>query len=307
MFKPLLSRMSWSRLLGASLFTLAFSALGASQAVQAASTITVGGKNFTEQVLLAEMTTELLKAKGFDVVKKDGMGSTVLRQAQENGQVDVYWEYTGTSLITYNKVTDKLDPQQTYARVKELDAQKGLVWLDPSKANDTYGLAMNRDVAQKLGIATLSDLAKVLNSGKELTFACNSEFYARPDGLRPLEKEYGFHFGPAQIKRMDSGLTYQALKDRQVDTALVFTTDGRVPAFNFIVLRDDKNFFPAYALTPVVRKATLDANPNLAGILNALSAKLDDATMARLNAEVDVQKKSLSDVSSAFLKSAGLL
>lgn len=187
MLKPLLSRKLWSRLLGASLFTLALGTM-ALQAAQAAPTVTVGGKNFTEQVLLAEMTTQLLKAKGFTVVKKDGMGSTVLRQAQENGQVDVYWEYTGTSLITYNKVTDKLDPQQTYARVKELDAQKGLVWLDPSKANDTYGIAMNRDVAQKLGVTTMSDLAKVLNSGKELTFACNSEFYARPDGLRPLQR-----------------------------------------------------------------------------------------------------------------------
>jgi osmoprotectant transport system substrate-binding protein len=117
MFKPLLSRKLWSRLLGASLFTLAVGALGVGQSARAASTITVGGKNFTEQVLLAEMTTQLLQAKGFTVVKKDGMGSTVLRQAQENGQVDMYWEYTGTSLITYNKVTDKLDPQQTYARV----------------------------------------------------------------------------------------------------------------------------------------------------------------------------------------------
>ncbi|MBB5398055.1 osmoprotectant transport system substrate-binding protein [Paraburkholderia youngii] len=307
MSKPSLSRKLWSRLSAVFLSVFAAGALGVNAPAQAAATITVGGKNFTEQVLLAEITAELLQAKGFTVVKKDGMGSTVLRQAQENGQVDVYWEYTGTSLITYNKVNDKLDAQQTYARVKELDAQKGLVWLDPSKANDTYGIAMNRDVAQQLGIANLSDLAKVLKGGKELTFACNSEFYARPDGLRPLQKDYGFEFGPSQIQRMDSGLTYQALKDRQVDTALVFTTDGRVPAFNFVVLRDDRNFFPAYALTPVVRKATLDANPTLAGILNALSAKLDDATMARLNAEVDVQKKSLGDVSAAFLKSAGLL
>jgi osmoprotectant transport system substrate-binding protein len=191
--------------------------------------------------------------------------------------------------------------------VKELDAKKGLVWLDPSKANNTYGLAMNRDEAAKLGIVSLSDLSKALKGGKELTFACNSEFYARPDGLKPLQQAYGFSFSPSQVKRMDSGLTYQALKDRQVDLALVFTTDGRVPAFNFIVLRDDKGFFPAYALTPVIRKETLDANPKLAGILNALSAKLDDQTMARLNAEVDVSKKSVDDVATEFLKSSGLI
>ncbi|KQR81688.1 glycine/betaine ABC transporter substrate-binding protein [Burkholderia sp. Leaf177] len=289
-------------------FCLTASMLAAQPARAAdAATVTVGGKNFTEQVLLAQITTALLQAKGFNVVKKDGMGSTVLRQAQENGQIDVYWEYTGTSLITYNKVTEHLTPAETYTRVKQLDAAKGIVWLDASKANDTYGLAMNRDEAAKLGIATISDLAKALGAGKDLTFACNSEFYARPDGLKPLQAAYGFSFSPSQIKRMDSGLTYQALKDKQVQVALVFTTDGRVPAFNFITLRDDKNFFPAYALTPVIRKATLDANPKLGPLLNSISAKLDDKTMARLNAEVDVSKKSVDDVASDFLKSSGLM
>ncbi len=102
---------------------------------------------------------------------------------------------------------------------------------------------------------------------------------------------------------MDSGLVYKALKDGQVDVGLVFATDGRIPAFNFRVLKDTKNFFPAYALTPTVRKETLDANPDLAGHLNKLSSMLDDATMARLNAEVDVDKKSVQEVADTFLKS----
>lgn len=272
-----------------------------------AATIVVGGKNFTEQQLMAEMTSQLLQAKGFTVEKKDGMGSAVLRQAQENGQVDVYWEYTGTSLITYNKINERLSPEDTYKKVKELDAAQGLVWLNPSRANNTYALAMNQDEAKKLGISTISDLAKAIRAGKTLTFACNSEFYARPDGLRPLEKMYGFEFTQDEVKRMDSGLTYQALKDRQVDLALVFATDGRVPAFNFVILKDDKGYFPAYALTPVIRKAVLDANPSLGPILNSLSAKLDAPTMARLNASVDVSKKSFSDVAHEFLKQAGLI
>jgi osmoprotectant transport system substrate-binding protein len=153
----------------------------------------------------------------------------------------------------------------------------------------------------------MSDLAKAIKGGKELTFACNSEFYARPDGLRPLQKQYGFEFSQGDVKRMDTGLTYQALKDHQVDVALVFATDGRVPAFNFVLLKDDKGYFPSYALTPVVRKATLDANPTLGPLLNALSAKLDAPTMARLNASVDVQKKSFSDVANQFLKESGLI
>jgi len=272
-----------------------------------AQSIVVGGKNFTEQQIMSQMTAQLLQAKGFKPDVKAGMGSAVVRQAQENGQIDVYWEYTGTSLITYNKINDRLSPADTYAKVKELDAAKGLVWLNPSKANNTYSLAMNADEAKKEGIATISDLAAKVKGGAKLTFASNAEFYARPDGLKPLEEKYGFEFPRDNVKRMDTGLVYQALKDRQVDVGLVFATDGRVPAFNFVVLKDDKGFFPNYALTPVVRKQVLDANPKLAEYLNALSAKLDDATMARLNASVDVDKKTVEDVARTFLKEQGLV
>jgi len=281
--------------------------VGLAAAVAGAQPIVVGGKNFTEQQIMAAMTAQLLRAKGFTPEVKAGMGSAVLRQAQENGQIDVYWEYTGTSLITYNKISERMSPADTYAKVKELDAAKGLVWLNPSKANNTYGIAMNADDAKKLGIASISDLAAKVKGGQKLTFASNAEFYARPDGLKPLEAAYGFEFARDNVKRMDTGLVYQALKDKQVDTGLVFATDGRIPAFNFVMLRDDKGFFPSYALTPVVRKQVLDANPKLADILNSLSAKLDDATMARLNASVDVDKKTVEDVAQGFLKQQGLI
>ena len=284
---------------GALLLNLATSA--------AAQSIVVGGKNFTEQQIMSQMTAQLLQAKGFKPDVKAGMGSAVLRQAQESGQIDVYWEYTGTSLITYNKISDRMSATDTYAKVKELDAAKGLVWLNPSKANNTYSLAMNQDDAKKQGIVTISDLAKKVKDGAKLTFGSNAEFYARPDGLKPLEQMYGFEFARENVKRMDTGLVYQALKEKQVDVGLVFATDGRIPAFNFVVLKDDKNYFPAYALTPVVRKQVLDANPKLAEYLNALSAKLDDATMARLNASVDVDKKTVEDVAKTFLKEQGLV
>ena len=281
-------------------------ALGLSSAA-AQSIIVVGGKNFTEQQIMAEMTSQLLQAKGFKTDKRAGLGTAPLRQAQEAGQVDVYWEYTGTSLITFNKVTDKLDAAATYAKVKELDAAKGLVWLNPSKANNTYALAMRKDDAQAKGIKSLSDLAAKVKGGQNLKLGSNAEFYARPDGLAPLQQTYGFEFGRENVVRMDTGLVYQALKDKQVDVALVFATDGRVPAFDFVVLADDKGFFPSYALTPVVRKETLDKNPKLADVLNGLSAKLDDATMAKLNASVDVDKKTVEEVSTSFLKSQSLI
>ncbi len=281
-------------------------AIGISTAAEAA-TVVVGGKNYTEQQLMAEITSQLLTAKGFTVDKRAGLGTAPLRQAQESGQIDVYWEYTGTSLITFNKVTDKLDADQTYAKVKELDAAKGLVWLNPSKANNTYGFAMRATDAKAKGIATMSELAAKVKGGDALKFGSNAEFYARPDGLKPLEDAYGFSFGRENVVRMDTGLVYQALKDSQVDVGLIFATDGRIPAFNFVVLKDDKGYFPTYAMTPVIRKATLDANPKLAEILNGVSAKLDDATMAKLNASVDVDKKSIEAVASEFLKGQGLI
>ena len=290
------------------LSTIVFTgALASSLVANAQSTIVVGGKAFTEQILMTEMTVQLLEAKGFKPDRKAGMGSAALRSAHENGQIDLYWEYTGTSLVTYNKITDKLNAADTYKRVKELDAAKGLVWLNPSAANNTYALAMRRDDAAKRSIVTISDLAKAVKADAKLSFASNSEFFARPDGLKPMQETYGFEFARDNVKRMDTGLTYQALRDSQVDVSLVFATDGRIPAFNFVVLKDDKGFFPAYALTPVVRKEVLDKNPKLAEPLNALSAKLNDAVMGRLNAAVDVDKKSVEDVARAFLREQGLL
>ncbi len=266
-----------------------------------AKPLVVGGKDFTEQEILTSMTSQYLKGLGYDVDERSGLGSAAIRQAQESGQVDLYWEYTGTSLITYNGIKDKLDAAETYKKVKELDAAKGLTWLQPSKANNTYAIAMRQEEAGKKGIKSISDLAAKINAGDKLTFASNAEFYSRPDGLAPLEKAYGFQFGRPNVMRMDTGLVYQALRDGQVDTGLVFATDGRVPAFNFVILTDDKGHFANYALVPVARTDTLKANPKLADQLNALSALLSDSVMARLNASVDVDKKSVEEVAKGFL------
>ena len=268
--------------------------------------IMVGGKNFTEQLLLAEMTTQLLRANGFEVDQRAGMGSKVVRDAQVNGQIDIYWEYTGTSLITYNKIKDRMSAKETYKKVKELDAAKGLTWLNPSAINSTYALAVRTSDARTDGLKTLSDLANVYQTGKQLKMAVNAEFSRRLDGLPGLKKTYGFKIQRADVRGMMSELTYRALKEDLVDIALVFATDGRVKAFNFRILKDDKHFFPNYAAVPVVRTETLKANPKLAELLNALSAKLDDAVILRLNTEVDIERKPVSLVAEAFLKSVGL-
>lgn len=293
MIKPILSVLSSIALIGVS------SAYAAN--------ITVGGKNFTEQQILASMTSQYLEGLGYDVNTRAGMGSAVLRQAQENGQIDVYWEYTGTSLINYNNISERLSAEETYERVKELDAEKGLVWLEPSAANNTYALAMREADTAERGITTLSELASAINDGESLSFGLNAEFYARDDGWRPLMEAYDFNVGRRDISRMDSGLVYQALRDGQVDVGLVFATDGRIPAFGFYVLEDDKDYFPAYALTPVVRQETLELHPNVESELNELSALLDDEVMAALNAEVDVERKSIENVSKDFLEQNDML
>jgi len=283
--------------------TLAAAAIAASTVH--AQKIVVGGKNFTEQQLLAEMTAQYLSNNGMTIDKRVGLGSTALRQAQEAGQIDLYWEYVGTSLIVYNKINERMSARDSWEKVRELDAAKGLVWLPPSKANNSYALAMRRADAAERGIVTISDLAHRVNSPenaqKQVKFGVNSEWYARSDGLRPLQALYGFEFGRANVVRMDTGLIYPALRDGQIDVGLVFVTDGRVPAFDFVILQDDKGHFPDYAITPVIRSVTLAAHPRLEGLLNALAAKLDDAVMARLNAAVDLEKKSVEAVAREFL------
>jgi osmoprotectant transport system substrate-binding protein len=274
-----------------------------------AQPIVVGGKAFTEQQIMTAMTVALLKAKGFQPERKAGMGSAAVRAALENGQIDVYWEYTGTALGVFHKLTDRFGSNdEAYRKIRELDAQKGIVWLNMSAVNNTYAFAMNRDDAQKRGIVTMSDLAKALNGGAKLSFASNAEFYARPDGLPGWQKAYGFEFDRDNVKRMDTGLVYAALKDRQVDTGVVFATDGRIPAFNFVVLKDDKHFAAPYNLTPVVRKEIVDKHgAKITDPLNALAAKLNDETIAKLNASVDVDKKTVEEVAEGFLKANGLI
>ncbi len=273
-----------------------------------AQAVVVGGKDFTEQRLIAELTGQLLRARGFRVETRVGFSTSGIRQEQELGLIDLYWEYTGTSLVTFNRVADKLDPAAAYARVKGLDARRGLTWLAPSRVDNTYALAMRRSDAEAAGIASISDLAIRMRAGQRIRLACNTEFFIRPDGLLPLQRSYRFELEPADVIRMDTDRVYDALhRSRDVDVGLVFSTDGRVAAFDFLLLRDDRAFFPGYLLAPVIRRDTLERHPDLAGPLNALSAQLDSATMASLNAQVDLHGKAIEEVASSFLRASNQL
>lgn len=268
--------------------------------------LVVGGKNYTEQLLLAEMTTELLRAKGIAAEKRDGLASALLRQAQETGAVDVYWEYTGTSLVVYNKVEEKLSAEQSYQRVKELDAKRGLVWLKSSTANNTFAIAMPKAKAAERGVRTISDFAKLVNSGAPLKFATDGEFARRDDALLGLQQTYGFKLPRTSLMLMDVGLMYDALHQGRADAGAISSTDGRVKAFDFAVLEDDKGFFPAYTLCPVARQDALDRTPGLADALNDLASRMNDDALRAINGGVDVERKTVREVAAAFLREQGL-
>ena len=266
--------------------------------------IRIGARVFTEQTLLAEITSQYLNSKGYNAQVTGGLGSSLARSALESGQLDMVWEYTGVSLVAYNHVTDKLDSQQSYDRVKELDAKKGLVWLHPSKFSNTYALALPQNVAQQYPhINSISDLDKVMRelADEKPLVALDTEFANRSDGLQGMVELYGMDLGRKNIRQMDSGLVYTALKNGQVFAGLVYTTDGRLSAFNLKLLDDDKHYFPDYTAAPVVRTSYLKQHPDLEGLLKPLADLFDDETMRQLNARVDVNHESPSTVAADFL------
>ena len=267
--------------------------------------IRIGARVFTEQTLLAEITSQYLNSKGYNAQVTGGLGSSLARSAHESGQLDMVWEYTGVSLVAYNHITDKLDSQQSYDRVKEVDAKKGLIWLHPSKFSNTYALALPQKVAEEFpGINSVSDLNKALREpeNKKALVALDTEFANRSDGLLGMVKLYDLDLTRSNIRQMDAGLVYTALKNGQVFAGLVYTTDGRLSAFNLKLLDDDLHYFPDYTAAPVVRKEYLDAHPELEGLLKPLADLFDDETMRQLNARVDVDHESPSKVAADFLR-----
>ncbi|WP_322615787.1 glycine betaine ABC transporter substrate-binding protein [Pseudomonas sp. BIC9C] len=267
--------------------------------------IRIGARVFTEQTLLAEITSQYLGSKGYDAQITGGLGSNLARSAHESGQLDMLWEYTGVSLVAYNHVSEKLDSEQSYARVKELDAKKGLVWLTPSKFSNTYALALPKNVVDEYPqINSISDLNKVLRDEARTNHlvALDTEFANRSDGLDGMVKLYGMNLTRKNIRQMDAGLVYTALRNGQVFAGLVYTTDGRLNAFGLKLLEDDMHYFPDYTAAPVVRQAYLDTHPKLAEQLQPLAELFDDETMRQINARVDVDHEHPAAGAAYFLR-----
>lgn len=281
-------------------------------------TVTVGSKDFTEQVLLGEMLAALLEDAGYDVERQLNLGGTaVVHEALVNGEIDAYAEYTGTGLLAILDLglTDATPvaaasspvPADTaaavYDRVRaEYQDQFNLVWLDPLGFNNTYTLAMQEEQAAELGVEKISDLAAFAG---DLTFGGTQEFLTRPDGLPGLTETYGFEF--ADAVGLDPGIMYQAVDSDQVDLISAFATDGRIPALGLVTLEDDLGFFPPYFAAPVVRQELLDEDPAIADTLNQLAGLIDDETMAGLNLQIDQEGDEPADVARTFLEEQGII
>ncbi|EMD1657715.1 TPA: glycine betaine ABC transporter substrate-binding protein [Pluralibacter gergoviae] len=289
----------------------AAAALLAGQA-QAAPLI-LATKSFTEQHILSAMTVQYLRKKGFQVEPKTNIATVISRNAMINKQVDMTWEYTGTSLIIFNHIKERMTPEQTYETVKKLDAKHDLVWLKPADMNNTYAFAMQRKRAEAEHINTMSEMVAKVEHIRQTDpkhnwmLGLDLEFAGRSDGLKPFQQAYNMPLDRPQIRQMDPGLVYNAIRDGFVDAGLIYTTDGRVKGFDLKVLEDDKGFFPSYAVTPVVRKDTLEANPGLEEALDTLSGLLNNDVIAELNKRVDIDHQTPQQVARDFLRSKHLL
>lgn len=268
-------------------------------------TVSVGSKDFTEQLIIGEMYALVLEENGFAVERKLNLGGTPVAQAAiVSGDIDLYPEYTGTALLTVLNLPASSDQQAVFDTVKQAyQEQFNLVWLDPSPMNNTQALAMTEEQADALDIRTISDFVAQANS---LTLIGPPEFEVREDGLPGLKTAYG-DFSLAEYKAVDAGLRYRGLVDGEADVAVAFGTDGEINAFNLVVLEDDESLFPPYQIAPIVSQAALDANPGIADALNALSPLLNDEVMRGLNYEVSGNQREPADVAREFLVDAGLV
>jgi osmoprotectant transport system substrate-binding protein len=267
--------------------------------------ITVGSKNFTEQVILGEIVAQHLEHRlGRRVDRKLNLGGTMLaHQALVAGDIDLYPEYTGTALTAILKLAPISDPAAAMALVRaEYQARFGVEWMDSLGFNNTFAMVIRGEDARKSKIATLSDAARY-SPGWNL--GVGYEFQQRPDGLAGLLKTYHLPI-TGSPKTMDLGLLYKALEQGQVSMVAGNATDGQLSVLDVLILRDDKRYFPPYDCAIAVRSEILKDNPPLRQALAELSGLFTDLIMGKLNYQVDGAHRPVREVAEQFLRDAGL-
>ena len=265
--------------------------------------IVVGSKKFSEQYVLGEMFAQLIEDRlGLPVKRKFDLGGTfICHQALQSGAIDLYPEYSGTALLAILKEDPPADAAAAWEQVRGCYADMGLAWMAPLGFDNTYVLTVRGAEAEAKGWRSLSDLRP---SAGRLAAGFESEFVGRPDGYPKLE---GLGLSFAEVSDMEAGLMYAAVRDGQVDAVAAYATDGRIERYGLTPLEDDLGAFPPYEAAAVVREETLARVPGLRAALGELSGRLDDATMRRLNARVDVDHAAAADVARAFLRDEGLI
>jgi len=272
---------------------------------------TVGSKEFTEQLILGQITLQALEAAGATVNDQTGLaGSVAAREALESGEIDMYWEYTGTGWITHLGHTKPIpDRQKQFEAVAKEDLEKNdIQWLEPpSPANNTYAFAVRSEAYDKLGVKKLSDFKQLIEENpEEATICVGTEFSTRDDGLPGMEKAYGFQFPSENVVKMDEGQIYQATDEgNRCNFGEVFATDGRIAALDLKVIEDDKSFFPIYNPALNVRKQAMD--PKIEKLFAPISEKLDTQTLQKLNAQVDVEGQLPEEVAEQWLSENGFV
>lgn len=278
------------------------------------ASITVTGKNFTEQLILGKMAVIVAQAAGFTVTDLTNVpGSVPVRELMISGEADVTFEYTGTAWLTYLGETEGIpDQQEQWEAVRDADAANGLTWLPPAPLNNTYALAVRAEAVEELGgISTLSGIAEL--PVEDRTICVEAEFNSRLDGLGPMLETYDIPRGDPQgvpnenIMIFDTGAVYTATDAGTCNFGEVFTTDGRIESLDLAVLEDDRGYFPAYNVAPVVNTETLQEYPELEGIYDALAAELTDERLRELNLRVDEGGELPADVAFDFLLELGMV
>ncbi|MER7010513.1 glycine betaine ABC transporter substrate-binding protein [Saccharopolyspora sp. NPDC000359] len=275
-------------------------------------TVTVGSKNFTEQIVLGYIAEFTLAAAGADVRDLTSIvGSSTARQALRSGQIDVLWDYTGTSWISYNGNNDPIpDARAQYEAVKQQDLERnGVAWTAIDyNVDNTYAFAVNQDVAKRLGVQKLSDIPRVVAEHPEdATFCVDTEFANRNDGLPGVEQEYGFTADKSKVKTLTEGSIYQATANGTCTFGEVFTTDGRIKALDLKVLEDDKLFFPRYNIGVTTRDELLKRYPQITAIFEQVSKVLTNEELVKMNAQVDVEGRDPADVARDWMAEKGFV
>lgn len=267
-------------------------------------TIHIATKPMTEQYILGEMLDILIEQDtdlNVELTQGVGGGTSNIEPALENGEFDMYPEYTGTGWNAVLKNSGVYQESQ-FGKLQSEYRELGLTWTSMYGFNNTYGLVVRKDIAEKYNIRTYSDLRQYAG---ELKFGAEPDFYEREDGYDALCEAYGMKFG--KTMDLDIGLKYKALANKQIDVMVVFTTDGQLAKANATVLKDDRKFFPSYLCGNVVRLDTLKKHPEIKTEFDKLKGKISDTDMVKMNYQVDVDGKEPRDVARAFLKSRGLL